>query len=245
MREYLRLTKTHSYSLLFAIPLLLAYELGAAFLARTPETALRNGADVLLRALLSLGGVEGTAALTGALLLAAAALILLERRRRRVPLRPRLFVAMAAESLLYAMVFGAVVGGATRWVLQGLPLLAQPAGGPVAALPLPHAIVLSLGAGIYEELVFRVLLVGAAFSALTAAGVRRLTAAGISAVVAALVFSGFHYIGVYGDPWAVSSFVFRFLAGLAFSLLFLGRGFGITAWTHALYDVLIFVARGR
>ncbi len=32
------------------------------------------------------------------------------------------------------------------------------------------------------------------------------------------------------------------IAGVLFSGLYLLRGFGITAWTHALYDVLLAVA---
>lgn len=107
-----------------------------------------------------------------------------------------------------------------------------------------EGVVLSLGAGIYEELVFRVLLVGGLFGVFRSSGVGRRPAALFAAGLAALVFSGFHYIGQYGDPFSVSSFLFRFLAGLAFSVLFLIRGFGVTAWTHALYDVILFLARG-
>ena len=44
-----------------------------------------------------------------------------------------------------------------------------------------------------------------------------------------------------GDPFRVDSFVFRTLAGVAFSALYVFRGFGITAWTHALYDVLVLI----
>ena len=64
------------------------------------------------------------------------------------------------------------------------------------------------------------------------------------AILAALLFSAFHYIGPYGDAWALQSFLFRALAGLAFSVLFLVRGFGVTAWTHALYDIFLFLLRG-
>ena len=65
-------------------------------------------------------------------------------------------------------------------------------------------------------------------------------AAGIFAtVLGALIFSAFHYIGPYGDPLQLQSFVFRALSGLAFSALYLLRGFGITAWTHALYDAFL------
>jgi hypothetical protein len=61
-------------------------------------------------------------------------------------------------------------------------------------------------------------------------------------VLAALIFSAFHYIGAYGDDWQLASFTFRFVAGLLFSALYVVRGFGITAWTHALYDVFLSVA---
>src|SRR6266568_2818214 len=89
-------------------------------------------------------------------------------------------------------------------------------------------------------LLFRVLLVGALASAARALlGWRPLTA-GIAATVAgAAIFAAFHYIGPYGDRWQLYSFAFRMVAGLFFSALYLVRGFGITAWTHALYDVLL------
>ena len=99
---------------------------------------------------------------------------------------------------------------------------------------------LSIGAGIYEELLFRVVLVGLlAWGANKLFGWRPLVAGIVATVLGALIFSAFHYIGPYGDPLDVYSFVFRTIAGLFFSGLYLLRGFGITAWTHALYDVFL------
>ncbi|MEP7382313.1 MAG: CPBP family glutamic-type intramembrane protease, partial [Gemmatimonadota bacterium] len=70
-------------------------------------------------------------------------------------------------------------------------------------------------------------------------------ASGIFAtIVGALIFSAFHYVGAYGDRLEVGSFVFRAIAGVAFSALYIVRGFGITAWTHALYDVMLLVTQG-
>jgi len=67
-------------------------------------------------------------------------------------------------------------------------------------------------------------------------------AANVAAVVlGALIFSAFHYIGPYGDDWQLQSFAFRFISGLMLSALYVVRGFGITAWTHALYDVFLTV----
>lgn len=244
MQRYYDVSRTQTYSLLFAVPLLLLYELGAAWLATGPGPALRNGADVMLRTLLAAGGVHGTLAFTGVLLGAALFVVILERRRKRIPVRPSVFAAMLAESVVYALLLGVVVGTATQWLLHGIGFRLALDAGTVAQLPLLHGVVLSMGAGIYEELVFRVLLVGGLAAVFLASGLARAQAGVFAALLAALVFSAFHYIGPYGDPWALGSFTFRFLAGLVFSGLYLLRGFGIAAWTHALYDIFLFLAHG-
>jgi membrane protease YdiL (CAAX protease family) len=101
-------------------------------------------------------------------------------------------------------------------------------------------LMLSIGAGLYEELLFRVLLVGAlAWGATKVLGLRPLPAGIAATIVGALIFSAFHYIGPYGDRLNIYSFVFRAIAGMFFSGLYLLRGFGITAWTHSLYDVFL------
>lgn len=244
MTGYLRLSRTQTYSLLFALPLFLLYEFGALRLADAGQS-LRNGADVLLRVLLASGGIEGTAQFTAALIAIGVVVIFLEQRKRSIPLRPAVFVGMAAESLGYALLFGAVVGTATQWILEGVSFRLALQEGHFASLSLEQGIVLSLGAGIYEELVFRVLLVGGIFGVFRSSGLGKNQAGLFAAILAALIFSAFHYIGPYGDAWAIPSFLFRFIAGLAFSILFLLRGFGIAAWTHALYDVVLFIARAN
>ncbi|MCH8961515.1 MAG: CPBP family intramembrane metalloprotease, partial [Bacteroidetes bacterium] len=98
---------------------------------------------------------------------------------------------------------------------------------------------LSIGAGLYEELLFRVLLVGGLYLLLKNVLSQNTAAYMIAAIVGALLFSAVHYIGALGDAFTVSSFMFRFLFGLALNVVFLVRGFGVAAWTHALYDVMI------
>ena len=122
--------------------------------------------------------------------------------------------------------------------------LASSALGSLAHSSLATQVMISLGAGIYEELLFRVILVsGLAWLARKVFG-WSVTSAGLLAVgVGALIFSAFHYIGPYGDRLSLGSFAFRTVAGLLFSSLYMLRGFGITAWTHALYDV--FLALGK
>jgi membrane protease YdiL (CAAX protease family) len=243
MRNYLQTSRTHTYSLLFALPLLLLYELGAATM-QAAGGSLRNGADVLLRSMLALGGVHSTLAFTAILIVGALGIILLEQRRRRVPLKPGVFALMLLESAAYAMAFGTVVGTATAWLMGGVGGKLASDAGALDRLPLGQGVILSLGAGIYEELFFRVLMVGGLLVLFRSGGLQRGRSAVFAAILAALLFSAFHYIGPYAYPWTISSFLFRFLSGLVFSGLFVIRGFGITAWTHALYDVFLTVARG-
>jgi hypothetical protein len=61
-------------------------------------------------------------------------------------------------------------------------------------------------------------------------------------VLSSLLFSAAHYIGPYGDAFDWLTAFFRFLAGAFFAVLFIFRGFGIAAGTHALYDVLVFLS---
>lgn len=240
MGTYLRTTRSHTYSLLFALPLLVLYEVGAVLIADRGGTGMRNGADVLLRTLLAAGGVQGTLAFTAALALGAAVLVARERRGTRMPLRRSYFGAMLAESAVYALLFGGLVAAATHLLLGGFVRLA--ADGGLSTLPLLDGIVLSLGAGIYEELLFRVLLTGGLLALLVWMGFRRTPAATVAVVVSAFLFSAFHYVGPYAYPLELNSFTFRLLAGVAFSALYVWRGFGIAAWTHALYDVFLVLA---
>ena len=140
-------------------------------------------------------------------------------------------------SIVLALAFGIVVSTITSQVLAPFAALVQT---PMQELGLMTQLMVSLGAGLYEELLFRVLLVGAiAALGVRALGWRPLTAGIVAVGVGALVFSAFHYIGPFGDRLEAGSFTFRLIAGIFFSALFVTRGFGITAWTHALYDVFL------
>jgi hypothetical protein len=237
MSPYFRASRTPRYSLLFALPLLVLYEVLAFALSNSAIAGVRNGADVLLKSLfVGLGGRTGLVVF-GALLLGIGAVLIWRDRRTGGALRPRWFLWMAVESLSYAWVFGFVAGTLTAILLSSVPHLAI---GQFHRLGLSTQLMVSLGAGIYEELLFRVLLVGGlAWLAGRVLDWSPTVSGVVATVVGALIFSAFHYIGPFGDPLRLSSFVFRTIAGILFSGLYLLRGFGITAWTHALYDVLL------
>jgi len=231
--NYWRVSRSPRYSLSFAFPLLATYEALAFLLSRLEMVRVRNGADVLLKQLfVGFGGRYGLAVF-GLVLVGGGVVLIWRDIRRSGGIRPRYFLLMAAESIAYGMIFGLVAGTLTGLLLPRLALAP-------ATLGFPAQVMVSLGAGIYEELVFRVLLVsGLVLIARKGIGRSRKSASLFAVIVGALIFSAFHYVGAYGEPFALGSFTFRVIAGLLFSGLYVLRGFGITAWTHALYDVFL------
>jgi hypothetical protein len=244
--RYWRATRAPRYSVTFAFPLLVTYEVLAFTLSHSSLAGVRNGADVLLKsAFVLLGGRNGLLAF-GALLVGTGVVLVWRDLRRSGAPEARVFVGMAIESIAYALTFGLVTGTLTGLLLRGLGTVA--AAPPVAIgaqerVGLATQLMISLGAGIYEELLFRVLLVGAlAWVARKGFGWPPGGAGVFATILGALIFSAFHYIGPYGDRLELGSFTFRTIAGVLFSGLYLLRGFGITAWTHALYDVFLALA---
>ncbi len=236
-RTYVTATREPRYSVVFAFPLLLLYELLAFLLSQSAFAGVRNGADVLLKTFfVALGGREGLAIFTLLLLGFGGWLVWRDTRRSPGKLDARYFGGMLAESLVYAALLGGVVSSLTSMLLRG-PLMVVAQGGGVTELPLGTQLVVSLGAGLYEELLFRVLLVVGISALCLRLGWKKPQAVAAAVVGSAIIFSGFHYVGPLGDTFTVASFTFRAVAGLMLSGLYVTRGFGVVAWTHALYDV--------
>jgi Type II CAAX prenyl endopeptidase Rce1-like len=239
-QSYWEASRSARYSLLFALPLLVFYEaLVVLRPARAAGGEIRNGADVLLQEIsYTLLGAWGPMVLMGVVVLVCVYLVRRDLRRGG-GLRAGTFALMFAESAVLSLAFGLVVGTATAELLGQLRALSM---GPIQHMDVTTRLMLSLGAGLYEELVFRVLLVGGlAMAGRMVLGLGRVSSGVVATIIGALAFSAFHYVGPYGEPLRLQSFVFRAISGVVFSALYLTRGFGITAWTHALYDIGVLI----
>ena len=97
------------------------------------------------------------------------------------------------------------------------------------------------GAGIYEELLFRLMLLPVVCGLVRLTGLQKNWSIFLGVIVTSLLFSAAHYkvFGEYGEPFQWYSFTFRVFAGLFFGLLFLFRGFGVAVGAHAFYDVFV------
>lgn len=116
---------------------------------------------------------------------------------------------------------------------------------PLAQRMLMVDIITGIGAGIYEELVFRLILICLLMMLFQDAfGMQKNNAIFASVLISALLFSAHHHVFFaggrvfHGDPFTMGKFVFRTLAGVYFAALYAVRGFGITAGTHAFYNII-------
>jgi len=106
-------------------------------------------------------------------------------------------------------------------------------------------IVTGIGAGIYEELVFRLILIIVLMMLFQdVLRLNRKISIILSVLISAALFSAYHHI-VYLDgrfvqsaPFNWPEFGFRTIAGIYFAVLFAIRGFGVAAGTHAFYDII-------
>jgi membrane protease YdiL (CAAX protease family) len=220
-------------SLILVFPLFVIYQVGVLF-----TLPMLNGADFVTTLLFASLGLT----LWGYLIFLAAvvlgfglALVLLKRTQQ---FNGRVFLPVVLESIIYALTMGSLITLVMTKVLRISPSLA-------AGLPeqgLLTRLVMSLGAGVYEETVFRLgLLSGCIVLFDKVLGMSRWAAVLGAFLFSSVVFSLVHYLPPSGDPWSFGSFTFRMLAGMAFATLFKLRGFAVAVYTHAFYDVFVLV----
>jgi membrane protease YdiL (CAAX protease family) len=238
MMTYLKSTRHPWACFLFLLPLLVTYEAGVFWLGGDHAAQLRNGADAWLRWALEVFGV-GHALVAPAVVLGAMLLWSWWRWADRPDDPVTTWFGTAFESVLFAVVlwqfsrnFGPILDG--LGIQLQITVRAAPAG----------QILTFIGAGIYEELLFRLGLFGGLALVLRAVRIPWPVAWLLAAAVAALAFAAAHHIGPYGEKMRADFFVFRTLAGLYFTALFVARGFGVAVGAHAGYDVLVGVTVG-
>jgi membrane protease YdiL (CAAX protease family) len=205
-------------SLVFIAPLLIIYEIGVLLLG------VQNGADVFMRRLL-----DGLGFGQHFLLPVLTMCILLgwhHLAREPWKLSGGIFSGMAVESILLGIVLRML-----SFVQNSLMTLS-------IGEKIKDAVGF-LGAGIYEELLFRLILFSLVAWVCRRMGTTHRMSMILGVVISSLLFALAHHVGANGELFDAYYFIFRFIAGVFFSILFIYRGFGITAGSHAAYDILV------
>ena len=229
--SYLLKSKTSFYSFLFTLPLFFIYEINILFLSRDDILIVRNGADFLMRNILEsfdIYGLYGLGLVFFLGLLVTYIFFIKEDQKQEVNVN-FLFI-MLAESMLWSVVLYFLL-------FKFMVLLMNPVGKTIL-----QQVTLAIGAGIYEEFLFRVLLIAGLSGILGFVFMWDKTFKNIIAVVlSGGIFSAFHFMGEYGDFFSMELFLIRFFAGLILGVLYMYRGFGITAYTHSIYDLIVLI----
>ena len=228
--------------LAFLLPLVVAYELGLALLLRSDQGVLTNKAHETLLVFFDRLGVPAAGGLyLGGVVIVVVMLVwhLLTRDRWRI--EPSTVGLMAIEAVVLTLpllVLGQVI---SQTALTTLAQSTGPGalGDQLASLSVPSKMAISVGAGLYEELLFRMVLIAVIHTLLVdAAKLSHAAGATVAVVVSAAAFTVYHPVRDAVGTVSVRKVAFFFLAGLYFAGIFVLRGFGIVVAVHALYDVV-------
>jgi hypothetical protein len=230
--------------LIFLLPLLLIYEFGVLAFSQSDGSLPRNGADFWMRSWLKHNGIDSVIVLP--LIVVAILLIWHRYGGYKWRISRDTLVGMFGESVLFAvcLLFVAQLQDMAFqcWFpaevnihegsLGERPMLAIQSG-------LGKRMISYVGAGVYEEVMFRLALLPACLLLLRSVRMPGNWAAVLAVIFTSLIFSACHYVGAAGESFSLFSFTFRTTAGCFFATLFLLRGFGITVGCHALYDIMV------
>jgi membrane protease YdiL (CAAX protease family) len=228
--SYWHLSRSPFYSFVFTLPFFALYEIATLTLNKNQILHIRNGADVLLRHFTHLVlGDLGIHALNIVFIVGFVVSFLLQKNRRQMTtVRGAYLMQMFTEGLLW--------GGVLFVFIKLAPtLLSFPSG-----RSLIQQITLAVGAGLYEEFLFRVV---AIFIFVTVIGAilqwERRWCTFTAVIISAFLFASFHYIGIFGEIFTLRTFLLRTIAGLFLGIIYIFRGFGITALAHMSYDFIV------
>ena len=241
--------------LALTLPIFVGYHLGVIFLP------VRNAADLLTRELQAVANYNLMAYLALTLAIGAGYVAPLLLAGRGKHLKAQRFAWMSTEGVVYALGMRLLAGYfVARLVLAlgpvdfgfiglmnaapALSSVVEQAGASATLSERVAGAVMSLGAGFYEEAVFRVGLYGLGAALLlflfnVTSAAKKFVLRLVWGTLAACVFSGWHYVGDLSDAFDLSTFSFRAICGLAFTLIYQFRGFAPAVWTHALYDLWV------
>ncbi|MFW6189931.1 MAG: type II CAAX prenyl endopeptidase Rce1 family protein [Planctomycetota bacterium] len=228
---YFEESRSLAFSVLSILPLVVLYHCGIV----QADHPVRNLTEVWLEGPLGLVGLRAAHVLNVAVVLALVAVLWRAEKHETPGLM--VVVLMIAEGIFYAMVLH-------RGSLLLADAVYEEAGRIFFFIGVesPAELMLALGAGVYEELVFRLLLVGGGTLLL-----REVFAwpewlgLAVSLLVSSLLFSLVHHAGPMGEDFQAYTFLFRALCGALLGLIFIARGFGVAVWTHAVYNALVLV----
>lgn len=227
LRQYLNSSKSLHYSLILTLPALAIYEIGVLILFQDSFFELRNSGEILLRSFFVTFGLTNPVIVSSILLLL---FLIIMIRGFKIEKKPGIHADYIIYMLLESMLWGSLI-------FIGLQLFTQL---PLQMITLEDKlsnINLAIGAGIFEELIFRLVVIGALLVILE----RGITlspniAVPLAILLSAIIFAAFH---LFMEAYSFPVFSQRIFGGVLLGSLYYIRGYGISVYAHIIYNFLI------
>lgn len=158
-----------------------------------------------------------------------------EKGRGKWRVQPRVLAGMLGESVFWTVPLIGIF-----LIMHHLPAQMAMGGRHGRAETVLMELHKAVGAGIYEEFVFRLACIGiVTFLLMKLVDARRDWATTIGVLIAAILFSLYHFsaqeLTWAKFPWY--DFTFRAMAGVYLGGVFVYRGFGIAVGVHSMYNI--------
>ena len=228
IQDYLQKSKSPFYSFIITLPIFLLYELGLLLMRGTEFSYIKNGADALIEDMIATLGFDIFYISSSIFLLAFFIIAYYQKKNYdSFKIYKSYLSIMLFESFVYALLLFLLLGNMSLYLMD------------ISFEDIKFNIILSLGAGIYEELIFRVfsIFILYKFISFIFKSMRHFSTQFSALLLSSILFSLFHFMGT--ESFSQEAFTIRFIAGILLGILYNNRGFGITAITHSFYDIFV------
>jgi len=227
LKQYHQSSRSLHYSLILTLPALAIYELGVFLLFRDSFFELRNSGELLLRSLFQSLGLSDPMIISAVL---ALLFLIIMIRGYRIEKKP----GIHADYIIYMLLESMAWGGMLYVALQFFARL------PLQILSMEETLSnlnLAIGAGIFEELIFRMIIIGALLVILDRGlHLPEKISVPTAILLAAIIFAAFH---LFMEPFSPAIFAQRVFGGILLGVLYYTRGYGISVYAHIVYNFLI------
>lgn len=231
---YREVTRTFTYGMYATVLLLLVYEMRIPLLNDTALSA-KNTADNFLENMSTLFGLLPSMATGGLLVMGAMWMLYYERKKYGfIQIQKSFFLLTFNEALGFGLVAALV-----PWFLHYAFLFFNPQETlELNRVPLSVVEIFRALGVVYEEILFRVILLGGSIALFRFLKIP-VTFARIMAIAAAsMLSSATHYVGHLAEPLTLASFLYKSYLGVFFSYIYLWRGFATVAWSHVIFNIV-------
>jgi len=227
--KYFSYTKSNNISLMFIFPFFLMYELLAYFLFEDSSYVIRNSADIIFRDIFEIITSNTFISYNGFLLFLIFLFIFYSFKKKSLEFSLYYISFMFLEGILFGIILVFLLNGFNVFNYSNQNYF---------IIDYSFMFYSCLGAGIWEEILFRCLLLSALINIFKRV-LDKYPSLILSIFISSLIFSMFHYIGSLGDVFNIYTFIVRLIGGIYLSIVYLYRGLGISMISHIIYDFIL------